>query len=77
MEAEEKQSENTEVVENVETRHGPHAHALRRILIGIGAIACIVLGSILWGKWGSGIQEACFGDGEVCSVELPDTTNAN
>jgi hypothetical protein len=74
---EEEQSENTTVTENVDTRHRPHAHALRRILIGIGAIACIVLGSILWGRWGNDIKEVCFGDGEICSVELPDTTNTN
>jgi hypothetical protein len=69
---EEEKKESLEGAENQETRGGPHTHALRRILIGLGAIACIVLATILWGKWGSDIKEACLGEGEICSIELPD-----
>ncbi len=56
----------------VETRHEPHEHAPRRLIIGVVTLALFLLiGGYVWAHWGEEIQEACFGDGEVCTVELP------
>ena len=37
----------------------------RKALVAVG-------GYFVWANWGDSIKETCFGDGEVCSVELPD-----
>lgn len=57
--------------EKEDTKHEPHKHAKSRVLIGIGAILLLLLAGIVWSRWGNAIQEKCFGDGEVCEVELP------
>lgn len=72
---EEKLQENNEEIAEVEskTQHEPHEHAKPRLFMGIGATVLLLgIGYVVWANWGDGIKEACFGDGEVCTVELPD-----
>lgn len=58
---------------DIDTRHEPHEHAPRRLIIGIVALVLFLLiGGFVWAQWGEEIQETCFGDGEICTVELPD-----
>lgn len=57
---------------DIDTHHEPHEHAPRRLIIGIVALALFLLiGGYVWAQWGEEIQEVCFGDGEVCTIELP------
>ena len=51
-------------------QHEPHEQARPRVLWGIAAVLIIVVGIIVWSTWGEEIKEACFGDGEVCEVEI-------
>lgn len=66
--------ENEELVKmESHSQHEPHEHAKPRLFIGIGATLLLLVGGyFVWANWGDDIKEACFGDGEVCSVELPD-----
>ena len=74
MEEVEKQNTAFDDTEKNVTQHEAHPHALRRIVIGIGAVALLVLGGIVWARWGEDIKEACTGEGEICNVELPNTS---
>ncbi|HCC04776.1 TPA: hypothetical protein DEP58_00540 [Patescibacteria group bacterium] len=54
-----------------DTQHEPHEHARTRLMIGVGAVVLVIVIGLVWMKWGKEIKEACVGDGEVCTVELP------
>jgi len=57
-----------------DTQHEPHEHARPRLMIGIGAVILVlIIGFFIWSKWGADIKEACLGDGDACTVELPNT----
>ena len=57
-----------------DTRHEPHEHAYKRLLVGFVTIVLLgVFFFYVWPYWGDAIQEACLGDGEVCGVSLPGT----
>ena len=72
MENEEHKVEELQQENIVETQHEAHHHARSRMIIGIGAIIVLILITIfIWPKWGNQIKEACFGDGDVCEIELP------
>jgi len=62
---------NFEQDEEVSTKHGPHLHASRRIFIGVGAIALIVVGVVVWLMLGGDAQGACPEDVSTCTVKLP------
>jgi hypothetical protein len=71
MEEENVTNEKVETSEREDTKHEPHRHAQSRVLIGFGAILVLLIVGIAWSRWGDSIQEKCFGDGEICQVELP------
>ncbi len=49
----------------------PHEHAKKRVIVAMSAVILIlVVGGFTWSKWGDDVKEACFGDGEVCSIEI-------
>ena len=55
-----------------DTQHEPHEHARPRLMVGVGAVVLVLIFVFfVWTKWGEEIKEACVGDGEVCTVELP------
>jgi hypothetical protein len=59
--------------EAVDTQHEAHPHAHKRLIIGVSALAVVLIAAfIIWPRWGDTIKEKCFGDGEVCSVQLSD-----
>lgn len=70
---EQKQEAPEEVALEVDTQHEPHEHARSRLWLGVGAVLLIIIGFFVWIVWGEEIKEACLGDGEVCTVELPDS----
>lgn len=59
--------------QNESTKHEPHEHAHKRVLIGIGAVVVVAIVSVVWARWGGEIKEACFGK-DVCTVEMATTT---
>lgn len=74
MEIHETETQEGELTEGVQTQHEPHTHARPRLLVGVGAVLFLfIVGVIVWRYWGDEIKDACLGDGEVCTVELPDT----
>ncbi len=67
------EKENIAEVELNEIAGEPHKEAKSRFLIGISAIVLlIVVGGFVWSMWGADVKEVCFGDGEVCSIEMPE-----
>lgn len=53
------------------THHEPHEHARSRTVLSIIAImSLLVTGGIVWAWWGEKIQDACFGEGEVCTFDI-------
>ena len=53
-----------------DTRHEAHEHAHKRLFIGLGAVAAVlIVGGIVWAQWGDKIYEACFGE-TACAVEI-------
>jgi hypothetical protein len=53
-----------------DTRHEPHEHALPRVVWGVAAVAVVIIGVVVWSRWGEDIKEACFGEDGVCEVEI-------
>jgi len=55
----------------LDTQHEPHEHARSRLTVGVSAVILVLIIFFIWTKWEEEIKEACVGDGEVCTVELP------
>ncbi len=71
MEEEKNSNEGEEVETLPDTRHGPHPHASKRLLVGIGSVVLITAGVVIWIFWGEEIKEVCTGSNGACTVEIP------
>ena len=56
-----------------ETKHEPHMHAKRRILVGTIALLFAIIAFFTWVQYGEGIKEWCTGGDEgACTIDLED-----
>lgn len=69
------EEENLQEETVLDTKHEPHEHAHKRLLLGILVFLLLVTFFFyIWPHWGEKIKETCLGDGEVCAVSLSNAT---